>query len=49
MGKSQDADIVDTLAVDLAVRRVRRGFPVMTNIWWSRPDVIRVIVAMGND
>jgi GntR family transcriptional regulator, phosphonate transport system regulatory protein len=29
-------------------RDATRGFPVMTNIWWTRPDVIRVIVEMGN-
>lgn len=29
-------------------RDAARGFPVMANIWWSRPDVFRVIVEMGN-
>jgi GntR family phosphonate transport system transcriptional regulator len=24
------------------------GIPVLTNIWWARPDVIRVIVEMSN-
>jgi DNA-binding GntR family transcriptional regulator len=34
--------------VESVNRDATRGFPVMTNIWWSRPDVIRVIVEMGN-
>ena len=34
--------------VESVNRDAKRGFPVMTNIWWSRPDVIRVIVEMGN-
>src|ERR1700757_527383 len=29
-------------------RDARRRFPVLTNIWWTRPDVIRVTVEMGN-
>ena len=34
--------------VESVNRDATRSFPVMTNIWWSRPDVIRVIVEMGN-
>jgi DNA-binding GntR family transcriptional regulator len=34
--------------VESVNRDATRGFPVMANIWWSRPDVIRVIVEMGN-
>ena len=34
--------------VESVNRDATRGFPVMTNIWWSRPDVIRVIVEMNN-
>jgi DNA-binding GntR family transcriptional regulator len=94
MGKSQYAEIVDTLVGDLAGcrpgarvaseheiaarftvsravagaalreletdpgrhvwlvesvnRDARRRYPVLTNIWWTRPDVIRVTVEMGN-
>jgi len=34
--------------VESVNRDVRHGFPVMTNIWWARPDVVRIIVEMGN-
>jgi DNA-binding GntR family transcriptional regulator len=33
--------------VESVNRDATRGFPVMTNSWWTRPDVIRVIVEMG--
>jgi DNA-binding GntR family transcriptional regulator len=29
-------------------RDATRGFPVMANIWWTRPDVIRIIVEMSD-
>jgi DNA-binding GntR family transcriptional regulator len=34
--------------VESVNRDAKRGIPVMTNIWWSRPDVIRVIVEMSS-
>jgi GntR family phosphonate transport system transcriptional regulator len=34
--------------VESVNRDARRRFPVLTNIWWTRPDVIRVTVEMGN-
>jgi GntR family phosphonate transport system transcriptional regulator len=34
--------------VESVNRDARRGFPVMTSIWWTRPDVVRVTVEMGN-
>jgi DNA-binding GntR family transcriptional regulator len=34
--------------VESVNRDARRHFPVLTNIWWTRPDVIRVTVEMGN-
>lgn len=34
--------------VESVNRDARRGLPVMTSIWWTRPDVIRVIVEMSN-
>lgn len=34
--------------VESVNRDATRGFPVMTNIWWSRPDVVRVVVEMSN-
>jgi DNA-binding GntR family transcriptional regulator len=34
--------------VESVNRDARHGFPVMTNIWWCRPDVIRVIVEMSS-
>lgn len=34
--------------VESVNRDARRGFPVMTNIWWARPDVIRVIVELAS-
>ena len=34
--------------VESVNRDARRGFPVMASIWWTRPDVVRVTVEMGN-
>jgi len=34
--------------VESVNRDATRRFPVMTNIWWSRPDVLRVIVELSN-
>lgn len=34
--------------VESVNRDARKGFPVMTNIWWARPDVIRVIVELAS-
>jgi DNA-binding GntR family transcriptional regulator len=34
--------------VESVNRDAQRGFPVMTSITWSRPDVIRIIVEMSN-
>jgi GntR family phosphonate transport system transcriptional regulator len=34
--------------VESVSRDATRGFPIMTSIWWSRPDVFRVIVELGN-
>ena len=34
--------------VESVNRDARRRFPVLTNIWWTRPDVIRVTVEMSN-
>jgi GntR family phosphonate transport system transcriptional regulator len=34
--------------VESVNRDATRHFPIMTNIWWARPDVIRVIVEMSN-
>jgi DNA-binding GntR family transcriptional regulator len=34
--------------VESVNRDARRGFPVMTSIWWTRPDVIRVTVELSN-
>ena len=34
--------------VESVNRDARRGFPVMTSIWWTRPDVVRITVEMGS-
>jgi DNA-binding GntR family transcriptional regulator len=34
--------------VESVNRDATRRFPVLTNIWWVRPDVIRIIVEMSN-
>lgn len=34
--------------VESVNRDARRGFPVMTSIWWTRPDVVRITVEMSN-
>ena len=34
--------------VESVNRDARRHFPILANIWWTRPDVIRVIVEMSN-
>jgi GntR family phosphonate transport system transcriptional regulator len=34
--------------VESVTRDAERHFPVMANIWWSRPDVLRIIVEMGS-
>jgi GntR family phosphonate transport system transcriptional regulator len=34
--------------VESVSRDAKRSFPIMTSIWWARPDVVRVIVEMGN-
>ena len=34
--------------VESVSRDARRAFPIMTSIWWTRPDVIRVTVEMSN-
>jgi DNA-binding GntR family transcriptional regulator len=34
--------------VESVNRDARRGLPVMTSIWWTRPDVARITVEMSN-
>jgi DNA-binding GntR family transcriptional regulator len=34
--------------VESVNRDATRGFPVLASIWWSRPDMFRMIVEMGN-
>jgi GntR family phosphonate transport system transcriptional regulator len=34
--------------VESVSRDAHRGFPIMTSIWWTRPDVIRITVEMSN-
>jgi len=34
--------------VESVSRDAGRGFPIMTSIWWTRPDVVRVTVEMSN-
>ena len=34
--------------VESVSRDAVRGLPVMTSVWWSRPDVLRIIVEMSN-
>ena len=34
--------------VESVSRDARRAFPIMTSIWWTRPDVVRVTVEMSN-
>ena len=34
--------------VESVSRDARQGFPVMTSIWWTRPDVVRITVEMSN-
>ena len=34
--------------VESVNRDARRGFPVMTSIWWTRPDVVRITVEMSS-
>jgi len=34
--------------VESVRRDGKRSFPIMTSIWWARPDVVRVIVEMSN-
>jgi GntR family transcriptional regulator, phosphonate transport system regulatory protein len=34
--------------VESVNRDATRHFPIMTNIWWARPDVIRIIVEMSD-
>jgi GntR family transcriptional regulator, phosphonate transport system regulatory protein len=34
--------------VESVNRDARRGFPLMTSIWWTRPDVVRITVEMSN-
>lgn len=35
--------------VESVNRDATRHFPVMANIWWSRPDVLRIIIEMSNE
>ena len=34
--------------VESVSRDARRAFPIMTSIWWTRPDVVRMTVEMSN-
>jgi GntR family phosphonate transport system transcriptional regulator len=34
--------------VESVSRDAHRGFPIMTSIWWTRPDVIRITVEMSS-
>jgi GntR family phosphonate transport system transcriptional regulator len=34
--------------VESVNRDARRGFPIMTSIWWTRPDVVRITVELSN-
>jgi DNA-binding GntR family transcriptional regulator len=34
--------------VESVSRDAHRGCPIMTSIWWTRPDVIRITVEMSN-
>jgi GntR family phosphonate transport system transcriptional regulator len=34
--------------VESVSRDARRAFPIMTSIWWTRPDVVRVTVEMSS-
>jgi DNA-binding GntR family transcriptional regulator len=34
--------------VESVSRDAHRGFPIMTSIWWTRPDLIRITVEMSN-
>jgi GntR family transcriptional regulator, phosphonate transport system regulatory protein len=34
--------------VESVSRDKQGGFPIMTSIWWTRPDVVRITVELGN-